>query len=105
MRRNRAMAKNAALLAASVMVWCGGANATPSCQGTYAATPLQPLPERVVLDLDLHDRSKRSLVLADSHVAAVRRLGPQRDWAFGQDLQPIDVGVPCCLITNIVSSK
>ena len=65
MRRNRAMAKNAALLAASVMVWCGGANATPSCQGTYAATPLQPLPERVVLDLDLHDRSKRSLVLAD----------------------------------------
>ena len=32
------------LLAASVMVWCGGASATPSCQGTYAATSLQPLP-------------------------------------------------------------
>ena len=72
MRRNRAMAKNAALLAASVMVWCGGANATPSCQGTYAATPLQPLPERVVLDLDLHDRSKRSLVLADRFLKGLR---------------------------------
>ena len=31
----------------------------------------------------------RSLVLADSHIAAVRKLGPQRDWAYGQDLQPI----------------
>ena len=41
------------LLAASVMVWCGGASATPSCQGTYAATSLQPLPERMVVDLPL----------------------------------------------------
>ena len=81
MRRNRAMAKNAALLAASVMVWCGGANATPSCQGTYAATPLQPLPERVVLDLDLHDRSKRSLVLADRFLKGIREAGI----AVGQD--------------------
>ena len=31
----------------------------------------------------------RSLVLADSHVAAVRRLGPQRDWARGQAIQDI----------------
>src|SRR6185295_18659883 len=81
MRRNRAMAKNAALLAASVMVWCGGANATTSCQGTYAATPLQPLPERVVLDLDLHDRSKRSLVLADRFLKGIREAGI----AVGQD--------------------
>ena len=31
----------------------------------------------------------RSLVLADSHIAAVRRLGPQRDWTFGQGVQAI----------------
>ena len=31
----------------------------------------------------------RSLVLADSHIAAVRRLGPQRDWAYGRGIQPL----------------
>jgi pimeloyl-ACP methyl ester carboxylesterase len=31
----------------------------------------------------------RSLVLADSHIAAVRRLGPPLDWAYGQGIQPI----------------
>jgi pimeloyl-ACP methyl ester carboxylesterase len=31
----------------------------------------------------------RSLVLADSHVAAVRRLGPPRDWTYGQGIQAI----------------
>jgi pimeloyl-ACP methyl ester carboxylesterase len=31
----------------------------------------------------------RSLVLADCHIAAVRRLGPQRDWPYGQAIQPI----------------
>ena len=34
-------------------------------------------------------QSVRSLVLADSHIAAVRRLGPQRDWTHGQGLQSI----------------
>jgi len=31
----------------------------------------------------------RSLVLADSHIAAVRRLGPPQDWDFGEGIQPI----------------
>ena len=31
----------------------------------------------------------RSLVLADSHIAAVRRLGPQREWSRGQEIQAI----------------
>ena len=65
MNRDRATARNAMLLAASVMVWCGGASATPSCQGTYAATSLQPLPGRVVVDLDIRDRSPRNLTLAE----------------------------------------
>ena len=31
----------------------------------------------------------RGLVLADCHIAAVRRLGPPRDWTYGQAIQPI----------------
>ena len=34
-------------------------------------------------------RRVRSLVLADSHVAAVRRLGPQRVWTHGKRIQAI----------------
>ena len=63
------------LLAASVMVWCGGASATPSCQGTYAATSLQPLPERMVVDLDIRDRSRRNLMLADRFLRGAREAG------------------------------
>ena len=48
----RATKRYAVLLAASVMAWGSGASAAPSCQGTYAATSLQPLPERVVVDLE-----------------------------------------------------
>ena len=73
--------RNAALLAFSATVWCGGASATPSCQGTYAATLLQPLPERVVVDLDISDRSKRNLMLADRFLTGVREAGV----AVGQD--------------------
>ena len=81
MNRDRAKARNAMLLAASVMVWCGGASATPSCQGTYAATSLQPLPERVVVDLDIRDRSPRILTLAERFLGGVREAGV----AVGQD--------------------
>ena len=73
--------RGAALLVASVVVWCGGANAAPNCQGTYAATSLQPLPERVVLDLDIRDRSQRNLMLADRFLEGVRAAGI----AVGQD--------------------
>ena len=74
--------RNAALLALAAMLWCGGASATPSCQGTYAATSLQPLPERVVVDLDISDRSKRNLMLADRFLTGVREAGV----AVGQDV-------------------
>jgi hypothetical protein len=75
MNRNQATARSAMLLAASVMVWCGGASATPSCQGTYAATSLQPLPERMVVDLDIRDRSRRNLMLADRFLRGAREAG------------------------------
>ena len=75
MNRDRTTARNAMLLAASVMVWCGGASATPSCQGTYAATSLQPLPERMVVDLDIRDRSRRNLMLADRFLRGAREAG------------------------------
>ena len=75
MNRNRAAVRNAALLAASVMAWGSGASAAPSCQGTYAATSLQPLPERVVVDLDIRDRSPRNLMLADRFLKGVHEAG------------------------------
>jgi hypothetical protein len=73
--------RNAALLALGATVWCGGASGTPNCQGTYAATSLQPLPERVVVDLDISDRSKRNLMLANRFLTGVREAGV----AVGQD--------------------
>jgi hypothetical protein len=73
--RSAAASRNAALLALGAMVWCGGASGTPSCEGTYAATSLQPLPERVVVDLDIRDRSKRNLMLADRFLSGVRQAG------------------------------
>jgi len=71
----RATKRNAVLLAASVMAWGSGASAAPSCQGTYAATSLHPLPERVVVDLDIRDRSPRNLMLADRFLRGVREAG------------------------------
>ena len=63
------------MLHSPVMAWGGGASAAPSCQGTYAATSLQPLPERVVVDLDIRDRSQRNLMLADRFLGeCVRRV-------------------------------
>ena len=76
-----AASRNAALLALAATLWCGGASATPSYQGTYAATSLQPLPERVVVELDIRDRSKRNLMLADRFITGVREAGV----AVGQD--------------------
>jgi hypothetical protein len=81
MKRDRAAARNAALLAASVMAWGSGVSAAPNCQGTYAATSLQPLPERVVVDLDIRDQSPRNLMLADRFLKGVREAGV----AVGQD--------------------
>jgi hypothetical protein len=49
--------------------------ALPSCEGTYAATSLQPLPQHVVLGLDIHDRSPANLKLAERFLAGIRSAG------------------------------
>jgi hypothetical protein len=73
--RSTTALRNAVLVAIGATVWCGGANGMPSCQGTYAATLLQPLPERVVVELDIRDRSKRNLMLGDRFLTGMREAG------------------------------
>jgi hypothetical protein len=52
-----------------------GVSATPACQGSLAATLLHPLPQRIVVDLDVRDRSDRNLMLADRFLQGVREAG------------------------------
>ena len=59
-----------------VASWAGGAAAAmPSCQGTYAATLLQPLPERIVAGLDIHDLSPGNQKLADRFLKGLHDAG------------------------------
>jgi hypothetical protein len=51
------------------------AAATPTCQGSYAATLLQPLPAQVVVDLDVQDRSPRNVKLAERFLTGIRDAG------------------------------
>lgn len=37
----------------------------------------------------IHPQRVQSLVLADSHISAVRHVETQREWAYGQSIQPI----------------
>ncbi len=57
------------------MAVTNGAAATQTCQGTYAATLLQPLPAHVVVGLDIHDHSPRNLKLAERFLTGVREAG------------------------------
>ncbi|HME20175.1 MAG TPA: hypothetical protein VKI44_02215 [Acetobacteraceae bacterium] len=52
-----------------------GANASPTCQGSYTAALLQPLPPHVVAGLDVSDRSPRNLDLAERFVTGLRNAG------------------------------
>lgn len=76
--------KNRSLLAAfwyftvlglSVTSWTNAAIAAGSCQGTYAATLLQPLPAQVGVGLDIRDRSPRNLQLAERFLTGIREAG------------------------------
>jgi hypothetical protein len=58
-----------------VICWTNAATAAGSCQGTYAATSLQPLPARVNVGLDIHDRSPRNLQLAERFLTGIREAG------------------------------
>ena len=53
----------------------GGATATPGCVGSYAAEALRPLPAKIVVGLDIRDRSPEVLRLADRFLAGVRDAG------------------------------
>jgi hypothetical protein len=60
------------LLAAGV---AGRVAAMPTCEGTYSATSLRPLPAKIVAGLDIHDRSPEHLKLAERFLAGVRLAG------------------------------
>src|SRR5205085_1229908 len=55
--------------------------AAPACEGRYSATPLQPLPTRVVVGLDVRDASPEHQRLAERFLAGIqsagRKTGPQ----------------------------
>ncbi len=55
--------------------FAAGAEAMPSCEGTYAATLLQPLPSGVVVGLDLHDRSPENQHLAERFLSGISSAG------------------------------
>ena len=57
------------------MLSTNGAAATQTCQGTYAATLLQPLPAQIVVGLDIHDHSARNLKLAERFLTGVHEAG------------------------------
>jgi hypothetical protein len=53
----------------------GAASAAPTCEGSYAATLLQPLPAPMVVGLDLRDDSPANRRLADRFLAGLREAG------------------------------
>lgn len=52
-----------------------GATAMPTCEGTYAAQLLRPLPAHIVVGLDIHDPSADHLRLAERFLAGIRGAG------------------------------
>jgi len=51
------------------------ATATPTCQGSYSTASLAPLPARVVVNLDIHDRSPRNVDRSERFLAGLRSAG------------------------------
>ena len=63
-------------IALTTLALISSATAAGSCQGTYAATLLQPLPAQIVVGLDIHDRSPRNLRLAE-HFCSCAQMRPK----------------------------
>jgi len=63
------------VLAMAATAWAGGASAMSSCEGTYAASLLQPLPAQIVAGLEVRDRPPASQQLADRFLAGLRAAG------------------------------
>ncbi len=53
----------------------GAAVAMPTCEGTYSATSLRPLPEHIVVGLDIRDRSAVNMRLAERFLAGITKAG------------------------------
>jgi hypothetical protein len=70
----------------------GAAGATETCQGTFAAELLHPLPAPVIAGLDLHDRSPDHLRLGERFLAGMRSAG-------------VDVGPRPNVLLSITSSR
>jgi hypothetical protein len=51
------------------------AAAMPTCEGTYTAMSLRPLPEHIVVGIDVRDRSPRNLMLAERFLAGIGYAG------------------------------
>ena len=62
-------------LGALVLALPGTASALPNCEGTYAATPIQPLPAALSVGLDIHDASPENQSLARQFLAGVGSVG------------------------------
>ena len=63
--RSMSLLLPASVLVLAALVLTNVATAAQTCQGSYAATLLHPLPAQIVLGLDVHDRSPRNLRLAE----------------------------------------
>ena len=46
-----------------------------TCEGTYSAMALRPLPAAIVVGIDIHDRSPENLRLAERFLAGIRKSG------------------------------
>lgn len=62
-------------LALGVLAVPGAASALPNCEGTYAATPIQPLPATVSVGLDIHDASPENQRLGQQFLAGIGSMG------------------------------
>jgi len=78
----------AALACASI----GGAAAMPACEGSYAATLIQPLPTPMVVGLDIRDDSPANRRMADRFLAGLGEAG-------------IAVGTPPTVLLHITSYR
>ena len=65
----------AAWFGVAIVVSAAPAGALSTCQGSYAATSILPLPGKLQVDLDVRDRSPRNVRLAERFLAGVREVG------------------------------
>jgi hypothetical protein len=73
--RGRTYRLFAVMLGLFGLVSTGAANATATCQGSYATALLEPLPPHIVIGLDIRDRSPRNLERSERFLTGLRNAG------------------------------